>query len=122
MSMKHELDLVKAFHTKFQAGVSESPCLIPPDRSQLRYRLMKEEVDEYIEEVQGEDIQNIAKELADILYTVYGTIVEHGLQDRIEDVFSEVHRSNMTKDYHEEKMVKGDSYVPPDIQQYIEGI
>ena len=116
--MKNEINLVKAFHQKFQALISNEPTLIPTDRSDLRYRLMKEEVEEYLEGAKNGDIENIAKELADILYCVYGTILEHGLQDKIEAIFEEVHRSNMSKDYHEYKMIKGPNYFKADIRKF----
>ncbi len=108
--MKKEINLVKEFHEKFHAPVLDKPSLISEDRMSLRYHLMEEEVKEYIEEARKGDTKKIAKELVDILYTVYGTILEHGLQDKIEEVFEEVHRSQMSKDYHKYKMVKGDNY------------
>lgn len=115
--MKKQLDLVKEFHNKFKALVSENPSLIPKDRSDNRHKLMKEEVEEYLKGVENGDIENIAKELADLLYTVYGTVLEHGLQDKIEAIFEEVHKSNMSKDYHEYKMVKGEDYFKADIKK-----
>ena len=115
--MKKELDLVKEFHEKFKVLVSDKPSLIPEDRSDNRYNLMKDEVEEYITGVKNKDLKNIAKELADILYVVYGTILEHGLQDKMEGIFEEVHRSNMSKDYHEYKMVKGSDYFKADIEK-----
>lgn len=118
--MKKQLDLVKEFHEKFKALISEKPSLIPEDRSSNRYRLMKDEVEEYLTGVQNGDIENIAKELADILYAVYGTILEHGLQDKIEEIFEEVHRSNMSKDYHEYKMVKGLNYFKADVKKFLQ--
>lgn len=117
--MRKELELVKQFHRKFRAPVLEKPSLIPPDRSSLRHTLMKDEVAEYSEGVQKEDLENIAKELADILYAVYGTILEHGLQDKMEEIFEEVHRSNMSKDYHQYKMVKGIRYFKADIKRVL---
>ena len=116
--MKKELALVREFHEKFDSGVSDVPTLIAEDRSTHRYTMMRDEVEEYLEGVEQGDLVNIAKELADILYTVYGTIVEHGLEDKMEDVFAEVHRSNMSKDYHEYKMIKGNSYFKADIEQF----
>lgn len=116
--MIKQLSQVKEFHEKFKMLVSSEPTLIPSDRSDNRYRLMKEEVEEYLAGVKNGDLENIAKELADILYTVYGTILEHGLQDKIEEIFSEVHRSNMSKDYAEYKMVKGEKYFKADIAQF----
>jgi predicted HAD superfamily Cof-like phosphohydrolase len=79
---------------------------------------MKDEVEEYLAGVQNKDIENIAKELCDILYTVYGTILEHGLQNKIEAIFEEVHKSNMSKDYHEYKMVKGPDYFKAHVRKF----
>jgi len=118
--MKKQLDLVSKFHKKFKVPILERPSLIPVDRSGLRHRLMDEEVQEYIEGAQKDDLENIAKELADILYGVYGTILEHGLQDIMEEVFEEVHNSHMSKDYHQYKMLKGEKYFKPDIKKFFE--
>lgn len=118
--MKKELALVKQFHNKFGGPVLSAPSLIPHDRSDFRYQLMRDEVAEYHEGVKNGDIENIAKELADILFSVYGTILEHGLQDVMEEVFEEAHRSNMSKDYHEYKMVKGRSYVRADLKRFFQ--
>ncbi len=116
--MKKQLELVEEFHIKFRAPVSGSPTLIPADRSTNRYALMKEEVEEYRKGAMNGDLENIAKEISDLLYTVYGTILEHGLQDKIEDIFQEVHRSNMSKDYGEYKMIKGPGYFKADINKF----
>lgn len=118
--MKRELDLVKEFHNKFAQPILSEPSLMPVDRSENRYQLMKSEVEEYLAGVKNGDIENIAKELSDILYAVYGTILEHGLQDKIEAIFTEVHHSNMSKDYHEYKMVKGQEYFKADVKKYLE--
>ena len=69
--MKKELNLVKKFHKKFKVPVLKKPSLIPKDRYNLRYKLMKDEVEEYILGVKNGDLENIAKELTDILYSVY---------------------------------------------------
>lgn len=116
--MQKQLDLVNEFHRKFQVPTLPEPSLIPADRSGLRYGLMNEEVQEYLEGAEQGDLPNIAKELCDILYAVYGTILEHGLQDRIEDIFAEVHRSHMSKDYHQYKMVKGEGYFKADTAKF----
>ncbi len=118
--MNKHLQLVEAFHKKFHQPVSHSAMLIPQDRSEHRYQLMNDEVQEYLEGTKKSDIVNIAKELADILYTVYGTILEHGLQEKMDAIFEEVHRSNMSKDYHEYKMIKGESYFKADVKKYLE--
>jgi predicted HAD superfamily Cof-like phosphohydrolase len=118
--MKKQIDSVKDFHKKFGVLVSNKPSLIPKDRSNNRYHLIKDEVEEYLAGTQNGDLENIAKELCDILYAVYGTILEHGLQDKIEILFEEVHRSNMSKDYHKYKMVKGQKYFKADIKKFFQ--
>ncbi|MDB5190394.1 MAG: hypothetical protein JWN49_720 [Parcubacteria group bacterium] len=118
--MTEELKLVEEFHTKFRQPILNNPSLIPEDRANNRYRLMKDEVEEYIAGAQKGDIENLAKELADILYAVYGTILEHGLQNKMGAVFEEVHRSNMSKDYDEYKMIKGPGYFKGDIKKVLD--
>jgi predicted HAD superfamily Cof-like phosphohydrolase len=114
--MQKELKLVEEFHRKFKVPVAEAPTLILKSRSSLRYELMREEVEEYLTDgvdgigTKDDKIENIAKELADILYTVYGTILEHGLQDKIEEIFVENHRSQMSKEYSPNKMIKGKNF------------
>ncbi|NCF75178.1 MAG: hypothetical protein GWO87_01680 [Xanthomonadaceae bacterium] len=116
--MQKELKLVEEFHKKFRALIGNEPQNIPKDRIKLRFELMKEEVDEYFQGASKKDIENVAKELADILYAVYGTIIEHGLQYRFEEIFTEVHRSHMSKDYSQYKMIKGKSYFEPDLKKF----
>lgn len=117
--MKKELKLVKQFHRKYHVPVADNPTLIKEDRAGNRHKLMASEVEEYLEGTENADLQNIAKELADILYSVYGTILEHGLQDHMKKVFAAVHESNMSKDYHQYKMIKGKNYVEADISSVL---
>ncbi|MCB9810760.1 MAG: nucleoside triphosphate pyrophosphohydrolase family protein [Candidatus Nomurabacteria bacterium] len=113
--MKEELELVAKFHKKFQVPVESEPVIPNKDRIDLRHRLMKEELEEYKAGAENGDLENVAKELADILFATYGTILEHGLQGKIEEIFAEVCKSNMSKDYHEFKMIKGKNYKPAEI-------
>ena len=115
--------MVLEFHEKFGQLINTVPTHIADDRSENRYRLMDDEVWEYLEAVRNKEcLPDLAKELVDILYTVYGTIIEHGLQDRIGDVFEEVHRSNMSKDADPKgyKMIKGDSYFEANVGQFFD--
>ena len=80
---------------------------------------MREEVEEYLLGAKNGDLENIAKELVDILYGVYGTILEHGLQDKIDKVFREVHRSHMSKNYSKYKMIKGKNYFKPNVRKIL---
>jgi len=118
--MKQQIEQVKQFHLKFQVPILEKPSLSKKDRTDLRYNLMKEEVGEYLEGIENNDLENIAKELCDILYSVYGTILEHGLQDTIEEIFEEVHKSNMSKEFAEYKMNKGKNYFKANIKKILE--
>lgn len=118
--MSDRINLVKEFHKKFHAPVANKPTLIDSDRSEHRYQLIQDEVKEYQAGVKNADLENVAKELVDILYATYGAILEHGLQDDIDAIFAEVHRSNMSKDYHEYKMVKGSHYTKADLSQFFQ--
>lgn len=117
--MKKQLSQVKEFHNKFHIPVAGNPILLGARAADLRYRLMDEEVKEYLAGAKEVDLENIAKELADVLYTVYGTILEHGLQDKMEEIFTEVHKSNMSKTYHPEKARKRPDYVEADIKKFL---
>src|SRR5436190_1827506 len=121
--MKKQLENVKEFHTAFALGYSKTPKSdLGEAKHLLRYNLMKEENEEYLEAVQNNDLTEIADALGDMLYILCGTIIEHGLQDKIEAVFEEIQRSNMSKldkngkpVYREDgKVLKGENYFKPD--------
>jgi predicted HAD superfamily Cof-like phosphohydrolase len=126
--MKKQLDAVRKFHTSFGLGVSET---LKADLGEavnlLRFNLMKEENEEYLEAVQNKDIVEIADALGDMLYILCGTIIEHGLQHKIEEVFNEIQRSNMSKldangkpIYREDgKVMKGPNYFKPDFTKIL---
>ena len=82
--MIKQLNSVKEFHTAFEIGFSESPKSdLGETKNLLRYNLMKEENEEYLEAVQNNDLIEIADALGDMLYILSGTIIEHGLQHKI---------------------------------------
>src|SRR6478609_3125588 len=121
--MQKQINAVKEFHTAFRIGHSETPIAdLGDSKKELRYNLMKEENEEYLEAVKNNDLIEIADALGDMLYILCGTIIEHGLQDKIEAVFEEIQRSNMSKldndgkpVYREDgKVLKGDNYFKPD--------
>lgn len=117
--MKIGINLVREFHNKFGVPVLSTPSLISRDRSFFRYRLMRDEVEEYLRAVRSRSLEDVAKELSDILYTVYGTVLEHGLQDKISQIFAEVHSSNMSKTQSRYKMIKGPEYFEPNLGQFL---
>ncbi len=128
--MKNNLDKVKEFHEVFKIGSSENPvAAIDPKDSELRHRLMQEENDEYLDACRKGDLVEIADALGDKLYILCGTILKHGLQHKIEEVFNEIHRSNMSKlDENNEPVIREDGkilksarYFRPDIKSILEG-
>lgn len=95
--MKH-INAVKEFHTAFKIGYRETPkASLGLEKNMLRYKLMREENEEYLEAANNDDLVEVADALGDMLYILCGTIIEHGLQHKIEEVFNEIQRSNMSK-------------------------
>ena len=93
-----KINSVKEFHEIFKIGSREMPeGNLNESEYLLRYKLMQEENDEYLEACKRGDIVEIADALGDKLYILFGTILKHGLQHKIEDIFDEIQRSNMSK-------------------------
>jgi predicted HAD superfamily Cof-like phosphohydrolase len=93
--MTHEQRLVAEFHRAFDIAEATLPTIPDEAIRSLRVRLIQEEFDELQEALGRGDAVAVAKELADLLYVVYGTAVSCGID--MEPVFQEVHRSNMSK-------------------------
>lgn len=121
---------VKEFHDSFGLDSLETHHEMPDEKTiRLRHRLMQEENDEYLEAALNNNTELVADALGDKLYILCGTILAHGLQHKIEEVFFEIHRSNMSKlgpdgkpIYREDgKVMKGPDYFLPDIKAILEG-
>ncbi|MFN7775701.1 MazG nucleotide pyrophosphohydrolase domain-containing protein, partial [Flavobacterium sp.] len=96
--MQRQLEAVAEFHRAFGLGIRDTPTAdLGESTHRLRFNLMKEENEEYWEAVQNKDLTEIADALGDMLYILCGTLLEHGLQHKIEAVFEEIQRSNMSK-------------------------
>lgn len=95
--MQNQLAQVAEFQTAFGQNVATDPTSIETSTYNLRFELMKEENEEYLQACQDGDLVEVADALADQLYILCGTILSHGMQDIIEKCFSEVQRSNMSK-------------------------
>ena len=126
--MKKSLAAVQEFHEAFGLGVKQQPTGdLGAEKVQLRYELMKEENEEYLEAAKNGDLVEVADALGDMLYILCGTIVEHGLQHKISEVFDEIQRSNMSKlgedgkpIYREDgKVLKGPNYAQPDLEKIL---
>ena len=128
-SFRELMNMVQEFQTVFKLPINEHPNASPGNElTELRHRLMQEENDEYFQACKEEDIIQIADALGDKLYILLGTIITHGLQDQFENVFKEIHRSNMSKldaegkpvVRNDGKILKSDLYSPPNISRIIE--
>jgi predicted HAD superfamily Cof-like phosphohydrolase len=119
---------VEEFHTIFRIGNATEIGLISEKDYTLRYNLIKEENEEYLEACKNGDIVEIADALGDQLYILFGTILKHGLQHKIEEVYDEIHRSNMSKldengdpIFREDgKILKSQNYFKPDIGKILD--
>jgi predicted HAD superfamily Cof-like phosphohydrolase len=127
--MKNKINAVHQFHSAFGLGIKESPTAnLGIKKNLLRYELMREENEEYLEAANNNDLVEVADALGDMLYILCGTIIEHGMQHKIEEVFAEIQRSNMSKlgedgkpIYREDgKVLKGPNYFKPNIKEILE--
>lgn len=115
---------VKEFQTAVGQNVGQAPAF-PDDKERcLRIKLLEEEFNEYLHGESKDDLENIAKELADIIYIVCGTAVSYGIP--LDRVFEEVHRSNMAKlvdgkpvRRDDGKILKPEGWTPPNIKKIL---
>jgi predicted HAD superfamily Cof-like phosphohydrolase len=125
--MKKQIEAVEKFHNAFGQDNGESPRLLSHGDFDLRHSLMKEENDEYLDACHAKDLVEIADALGDQLYILCGTILRHGMQHIIEDVFDEIQASNMSKlgengkpVFREDgKILKGPNFFRPDLSKFI---
>ena len=126
--IKKPIKAVTEFHNAFRLNVEYKPKSdISTEITELRYNLMKEENEEYLQAVKSNDLVEIGDALGDMLYILCGTIISHGFQDKIEAIFDEIQRSNMSKlgadgkpIYRKDgKVLKGPNYFKPDIEKIL---
>lgn len=126
--MKKQLEHVAHFHEVYAIGNEEEPIAnIPQETYELRHLLMKEENEEYLQACKEGNLTEIADALGDMMYILAGTILKHGLQHKIEEVFEEIQRSNMSKLgedgkpilREDGKILKGPNYFKPNIDKIL---
>ena len=91
----------------------------------LRYNLVKEELEELKEAIDKKDLVEVADALTDLLYVTYGA--GHAFGINLDDCFNEVQNSNMSKlgtdgkpIYNDAgKVMKGPNYFKPDLSKFI---
>ena len=127
--MKEKIAAVQKFHESFGLGIEHTPTAnLDIKKNLLRYELMREENEEYLEAANNNDMVEVADALGDMLYILCGTIIEHGMQHKIEEVFNEIQRSNMSKlgadgkpIYRADgKVLKGPNYFKPNIKEILQ--
>ena len=125
--MKKQIEAVETFHTAFGQENGKWPQPVDKDEYDLRYKLMAEENYEYLEACEANSLVEIADALGDQLYILCGTILKHGMQHVIEEVFDEIQASNMSKLgadgkpvlREDGKILKGPGYFRPDLTKFI---
>ena len=129
MTLKETISAVEIFHDAFGIKNNYQPTIDLTEKDiELRYNLMNEENSEYLEAAKNGDIVEVADALGDQLYILCGTILKHGLQHKIVEVFTEIQRSNMSKldingmpIYREDgKVLKSSLYFRPNIKAILE--
>ena len=116
---------VGSFMKTFGQEVKERACFPSTQTTELRYDLIREELAEFKEAIENNDIKEVADALTDILYVTYGA--GHAFGINLDDCFDEVQRSNMSKLgedgkplYNEHgKVMKGPKYFQPNLGKFI---
>ena len=116
---------VCSFHKVCSLPVESTPKIPTDERVALRQRLINEEYEELVEALDEQDLAHIAKEAADVIVVVLGTMAEYGIP--FDEVWDAVHKSNMAKvgedgmvaRREDGKVLKPDGWKPPDIEKII---
>ena len=122
-----KLQMVKEFNIAFSIENESKPSLLTEEKFQLKLRIMQEELDEYKEACENDDLVEVADAIVDMMYVLYGIIIQHGLSDVFYDMFQEVHRSNMSKlergkplRRSDGKILKGTEYFKPNLKKILD--
>ena len=116
---------VKKFMETFGQEVKSSPSFSSEKINKLRYNLIKEELDEFKQALDNDDLLEVADALTDILYVTYGAGHAFGID--LDACFNEVQNSNMSKlDENGKpiynvsgKVMKGPNYFKPDLSKFV---
>jgi len=117
---------VKTFMKTFGQMVRTKPQFPDEETMQLRYDLIKEELNELEQAMKTKDLKEVADALTDILYVTYGAGYAYGIN--LDKCFKEVQRANMSKlgkdgkpIYNDRgKVMKGPNYLAPNLKQFVE--
>ena len=117
---------VKTFMETFGQIVRTKPQFPDEKTMQLRYDLIKEELNELEQAMKTRNLKEIADALTDILYVTYGAGFAYGID--LDKCFKEVQRANMSKlgkdgkpIFNEKgKVMKGPNYSEPNLKKFVE--
>ena len=117
---------VKTFMEAFGQMVRTKPQFPDKKTMELRFDLIKEELNELEIAMKTKNLKEVADALTDILYVTYGAGYAYGIN--LDKCFKEVQRANMSKlgkdgkpIYNEKgKVMKGPNYIEPNLKQFIE--
>ena len=118
-------ECVKVFMRTFGQEIRDKPGFPTTKITQLRYSLIKEELNELKEAIDKNNLKEVADALTDILYVTYGAGHSFGID--LDACFTEVQSSNMSKlgkdgkpIYNEYgKVLKGPKYFKPDLSKFV---
>tara|TARA_B110000967_G_scaffold205979_1_gene251666 strand:- start:384 stop:752 length:369 start_codon:yes stop_codon:yes gene_type:complete len=116
---------VKKFMQTFGQEIKEKNEFPDEKIIQLRYELIKEELEELNQAIKDRDMKEVADALTDILYVTYGA--GHAFGINLDKCFDEVQKSNMSKlgtdgkpIYNESgKVMKGPNYFKPNLIKFL---
>ena len=119
--------LVHEFHRAFGLDARETPTEVAPELAAHRGELLAEEAAEVAEVAVTGPLDQLAHELADVVYVAYGTALVHGID--LDEVIAEIHRANMSKigpdgqvaRRADGKVLKGEHYRAPDVSAVLRG-
>ena len=116
---------VKKFMETFGQEIKEKAEFPNKKITDLRYDLIREELDELKDAIEKKNIKEVADALTDILYVTYGAGHAFGID--LDKCFQEVQSSNMSKlgldgkpIYNDKgKVMKGPNYFKPDLTKFV---
>jgi|TARA_B100001996_G_scaffold216543_1_gene166498 predicted HAD superfamily Cof-like phosphohydrolase len=116
---------VKIFMQTFDQEVKSKPSFSTEKINELRYNLIKEELEEFKHALENKDLLEVADALTDILYVTYGAGHAFGID--LDSCFEEVQNSNMSKlgkdgkpiRNEAGKVMKGPNYYKPDLSKFV---
>ena len=126
MGSKSQIKSVEQFNKSFGLTINKTPKVLSDSESNLKFALMQEELFEYKEACENHDLVEIVDAVVDMQYILDGIKIAHGLQDVFDDLFDEVHQSNMSKlengkvlRRQDGKVLKGKNFFQPNLKKFL---